>query len=289
MVAARNSAEIPKAVQVMSSDEPDIIDAEIVETDNLPATLTPQATHSAEPSIEAPSSQTPDGRDWPHGPSPERRCTAHSSRTGLPCKNAAIKGGTVCRYHGGAAKQIKQAARTRLENAADLMAKQLLGIALTAESEQVKLNAIRDALDRAGLKAPSEVVLSQGEAKPYETVFESIGGDPAVAGFPNAPIGEGISAGASTSPAPAYPGYADDEQAEAGSDVAGEADEYGAQPAPTGPPRQPRERQRDRYRQPQPPARHITGEAAMQVANWANRAMAESHGLPWGESDRRRR
>lgn len=274
------------------SDGNEIIDVEVEEiheTPNLPAVVTREATHSAEPSIEAPRPQTPDGRDWPHGPKPERRCTAHSSRTGLPCKNAAIKGGTVCRYHGGAAKQIKQAARTRLENAADLMAKQLLGIALTAESEQVKLNAIRDALDRAGLRAPSEVVLSQGEQKPYEAIFESIGGDPADAGFPSVPIGEGIAAGASTSPAPAYPGYADDEQAEAGSDVAGEADEYGAQPAPTGSPRQPRPRERDRERQPQPGARHITGEAAMQVANWANRAMAESHGLPWGECDRRRR
>ncbi|MDO0975162.1 hypothetical protein [Mycolicibacterium frederiksbergense] len=274
------------------SDGNEIIDVEVEEiheTPNLPAVVTREATHSAEASIEAPRPQTPDGRDWPHGPKPERRCTAHSSRTGLPCKNAAIKGGTVCRYHGGAAKQIKQAARTRLENAADLMAKQLLGIALTAESEQVKLNAIRDALDRAGLRAPSEVVLSQGEAKPFETVFESIGGDPAVAGFPSAPIGEGISAGVPTSPAPAYPGYRDDEQAEAGSDVPGDADEYGAQPAPTGSPRQPRRRECDRERQPQPGARHITGETAMQVANWANRAMAESHGLPWGESDRRRR
>lgn len=153
----------------------------------------------------------------------------------------------------------------------------------------VQLKAIQNSLDRAGLKPPSEVVLSQGEMKPYELVFDSIGGDPEDAGFPSVPTSEGISAGVSTSPAPAYPGYADDEQAEAGSDVPGDADEYHAQSAPTGSPRQPRQGERDRERQPQPGARHITGETAMQIANWANRAMAESHGLPWGDSDRRRR
>ena len=135
------------------TDDDNVIDAEIV--DNLPAVIEhPEPTHGDAPPIE--------GRDWSTYSRPERRCTAHSSRTGDPCKKAAIKGHNVCRYHGGAAPQIKQAARTRLENAADLMAKQLLGIALTADSDGVKLAAIRDALDRAGLKAPSEVVLSQG-------------------------------------------------------------------------------------------------------------------------------
>ncbi len=275
------------------NDENEIIDVEVEEveeTPNLPAVLSTQATHAAQPSIEAPSSQTPDGRDWPHGPKPERRCTAHSSRTGKPCKNAAIKGGTVCRYHGGAAKQIRQAARTRLENAADLMAKQLLGMALTADSDQVKLAAIRDALDRAGLRAPSEVVLSAAENKAaYEYVFDSIGGDPETAGSPSVPTGEAISAGASPSPAPAYPGYGDEDQAEAGREERAEADEHGrrssaSQPPPQGSPRDPA-----RDRSQQAPAPHISGEAAMQVANWANRAMAESHGLPWGESARRQR
>lgn len=267
------------------SDENEIIDVEAVEveeTHNLPVRQV-----STNPRMDYPRWS----EEWWTLASPEvqsRRCVAHKGN-GDRCLKAAIKGATVCRTHGGATRHVRNAARVRLENAADLMAKQLLGIALTADSEAVKLAAIKDALDRGGLKAPSEVVLSQGDAKPYELIFDSIGGDPAVAGFPSAPIGEGISAGASTSPAPAYPGYADDEQADAGSDVAADAVEYGAQPAPTGPPRQPRPRERDRERQPQPVARHITGEAAIQEANWANRAMADKYGLPWGESDRRRR
>lgn len=39
------------------------------------------------------------------------------------------------------------------------MAKELLGIATSAESEAVKLAAVRDALDRAGLKPPAQVEL----------------------------------------------------------------------------------------------------------------------------------
>jgi hypothetical protein len=103
----------------------------------------------------------------PVGASPTRR-PARDVRTQL------ILGSTVCWFHGGAAKHVKAAARARIENAQDLMAKELLTIAITAESEAVKLAAIRDALDRGGLRPPAEVVLSQGETKPYEELFQGI-------------------------------------------------------------------------------------------------------------------
>jgi hypothetical protein len=274
----------------MSNDEPEIIDAEIVDSDCLPAVIDHGGTHGVEPPIEATRSRTPDGRDWPHGPKPERRCTAHSSRTGDPCKNAAIKGHNVCRYHGGAAKQVKQAARIRLENAADLMARELLGIALTAEGEGVKLAAIRDALDRAGLKAPSEVVLSQGEPKGWETVFDSIGGTP---GDESASVPPGHDPASVEPPKPEAPAYAQESMFGGGSAEAEESVNQAAEDnqasQPNDAPPSPRPRERDRDRPHQPPSRHITGEDAMRAANWANRAMAESHGLPWGESDRRRR
>lgn len=50
---------------------------------------------------------------------PERQCTATSSRTGHPCKRAAILGGTVCRTHGGAAPQVKRKAAQRLADLID--------------------------------------------------------------------------------------------------------------------------------------------------------------------------
>jgi hypothetical protein len=64
-----------------------------------------------------------------------------------------------------------------LENAADLMARELLGIAVNGESESVRLQAIRDALDRAGLKPTESVVLSAGNEKPWEAImFDGIAG-----------------------------------------------------------------------------------------------------------------
>ena len=42
-------------------------------------------------------------------------CTAKSSRTGKPCKKLPIRGGYVCRTHGGSAPQVRQKANRRLE------------------------------------------------------------------------------------------------------------------------------------------------------------------------------
>jgi hypothetical protein len=44
----------------------------------------------------------------------KKRCTAHSSRTGDPCKLWAIRGGTVCNKHGGRAPRVKAAAAARV-------------------------------------------------------------------------------------------------------------------------------------------------------------------------------
>jgi len=47
-----------------------------------------------------------------------RKCRAHTSGTygpKRPCRNWAIKGGTVCPYHGGKAPQVKAAAQRRLQ------------------------------------------------------------------------------------------------------------------------------------------------------------------------------
>lgn len=59
-----------------------------------------------------------------------------------------------CRVHRGSAPQVRTAAKRRLDQAADALVQKLPGFALDGEAtDAVALQAIRDALDRAGLGA----------------------------------------------------------------------------------------------------------------------------------------
>ena len=49
----------------------------------------------------------------------KRRCTAKAKSTGERCQRPAIKGGTVCYQHGGAASQVQKKAQERLDEMAD--------------------------------------------------------------------------------------------------------------------------------------------------------------------------
>src|SRR6476659_1742014 len=112
-------------------------------------------------------------RDWSISDVPERQCTAHK-RNGDRCKNAAIRGGTVCGYHGGNPPAVKAKARLRLEMASDRLARQLLNMTTDPNvADPVKLAAIKDTLDRSGLAAKTAVSVEVG-GKPFEMVFDSI-------------------------------------------------------------------------------------------------------------------
>lgn len=102
-----------------------------------------------------------------------RRCQARRSN-GEPCRRYAYVGATVCGHHGGKAPQVKRRARQRIDEAADRMAKALLGIAESAESEAVKLRAIIEALDRAGLTPRTAVDVTLGEPAPWQQMITGI-------------------------------------------------------------------------------------------------------------------
>lgn len=48
-----------------------------------------------------------------HNPEP-KKCRATTKRTGEPCKNWAIKGGTVCKSHGGGSRKVRAKANRTL-------------------------------------------------------------------------------------------------------------------------------------------------------------------------------
>lgn len=91
------------------------------------------------------------------------QCTATARSTGERCKQPAIDGGNVCRYHGGSTSHIKEKAQERLDRMADEMLAEfeprLADLfeeydAATDPSEKVKIlreirQSVTDVLDRA--------------------------------------------------------------------------------------------------------------------------------------------
>jgi hypothetical protein len=112
------------------------------------------------------------------------KCKAHN-RDGSPCKKSPTRGATVCRMHGAGAPAVKEAARNRLAMAADGLMQTLLKIAASAESEAVRLAAVKDALDRAGFGAAHMVKLAA--MQPWEEFLGEIIDDDIFEGVPAGP------------------------------------------------------------------------------------------------------
>ena len=84
-------------------------------------------------------------------------------------------GTTVCRTHGGATRHIKNKARIRVENASNRLMGKLIEFAFDdTKPPDTQLKAIQNALDRAGLKPPTEIAV--GPPAAFEEVYEAIAG-----------------------------------------------------------------------------------------------------------------
>jgi hypothetical protein len=86
------------------------------------------------------------------------KCSAHLSHAPFaPCKNWAVKGARVCRNHGGSAPHVKANARARLDSFVEPALARLRKLVDSADSDGVKLAAVRDILDRTGYKLPERI------------------------------------------------------------------------------------------------------------------------------------
>ncbi len=101
------------------------------------------------------------------------RCSAHK-KSGEQCKKWAIRGGTVCRFHGGAAGQVKRKAAARIEASLDRAAIAVVRLMEDADTPPaVKLAAARDLLDRGNLTG-KQIVEVQGAPAPWQVVLQKI-------------------------------------------------------------------------------------------------------------------
>jgi hypothetical protein len=135
--------------------------------------LTPAEDNEMEKDRTMSTDQPLDRRDLLHNlRAGEAQCTARSKRTGKRCKAPSMLGGNVCRAHGGSAPQTRAKAQRRLQQAADVLVQRLLGLALDGDvPDAVALQAIRDALDRAGLGAKQALELSAKAPAPWEEMM----------------------------------------------------------------------------------------------------------------------
>lgn len=95
------------------------------------------------------------------------RCVAHK-KDGQRCKKAAIRGGKVCRSHGGAAKQVQRAARERFNDSIDPMLNAMAQMAKEIEdgtiSPEDRRFFMKFVADRTGF-VPGKAVNVEGPAR----------------------------------------------------------------------------------------------------------------------------
>lgn len=92
---------------------------------------------------------------------------------GNRCRKIAIYGSNVCRNHGGSARQVVSKARVRVEMASNRLMGKLIEIAFDdSKPAAVQLDAIKDGLNRAGLKPREQVEV--GPITPAEEIFADI-------------------------------------------------------------------------------------------------------------------
>lgn len=98
------------------------------------------------------------------------RCSARKKHTKEPCSNPAIKGGTVCRMHGGGSPQVKAAALERLKALQPKAITVLESLLDRSEFPTVQMAAVRDVLDRTEGKAPESMKISGADGGPIEFI-----------------------------------------------------------------------------------------------------------------------
>jgi hypothetical protein len=102
---------------------------------------------------------------------PAKLCKA--VRNGQQCHNYRIRGGTVCRIHGGAAPHVRESAQQRIRELVDPALGEIAKIIYRKNvSDADKLKACYGLLDRAGYGPGSKLILERSETDLTPRVIE---------------------------------------------------------------------------------------------------------------------
>jgi len=127
------------------------------EIEGQPVSRSPSAgkTSPAEQGLEIPMGWKPSIME----PVPVMRCTGTSSTTGERCRKWSLRGTTVCKNHGAQfpsvqehANAVVESARMRLFGMADDAVEVMYDLIQEGKSDQIRLKAAENILNRAGIK-----------------------------------------------------------------------------------------------------------------------------------------
>lgn len=104
------------------------------------------------------------------------QCTAKSKQSGERCRQTAVPGSTVCRFHGGSAPQTKQKAALRLAQLVDPAIATLGREMVKAEKSSDRQRAANSILDRAGITRGQSAELDVARALLLERLLEARSG-----------------------------------------------------------------------------------------------------------------
>lgn len=134
----------------------------------------------------------------------EGRCTAKSKQRQARCKRPAIAGGTVCYVHGGAAPQVIEAARARLERLTHPAITRLGELVAQTDYPSTALSAVKDVLDRNGYGAPDAPPAPTVKVKKLVILIQRKPAD-VPGGLPQGPIVRSLDPAPAPDPAPVRP------------------------------------------------------------------------------------
>lgn len=108
-------------------------------------------------------------------PVPVVRCTANASTTGERCKRWSLRGTNVCTKHGGQLPSVREhseavveSARMRLMGMADDAVDGLEDLIAIGTAPQIRLAAIKEVLDRSGVKGGPDLSVEVSHTVSYK-------------------------------------------------------------------------------------------------------------------------